>query len=421
MRNGKYFKNKKITVVGLARSGLACANLLYRLAARVSVTDSQDSPVLRQNVSKLASGDIKFELGRHSEDFIKGRDIVVISPGVTADSPAVVLAERLGIPVIAEIEVGWMLCPATVIAVTGTNGKTTVTTLIGKILQAQGRKVYVCGNIGNPFCNEVDKMDQDSFVSLEISSFQLERIRQFKPKIALMLNFSINHLDRYRDVGQYLEAKKRIYMNQDESDHLVLNQDDRSLKALAAEARPRVRFFSGTKDLNPDQAAVMAVAAILGIAPQVCRGVFRDFKGIEHRLEFVAEIEGIKFVNDSKATTVDAAVWALRNISSPVILICGGRDKGNDYSIISGLIQDKVKEVFLIGEARAKMSAAFRGLVPLQQASSLEEAVRLAFNKAKTGYTVLLSPMCSSFDMFTDYEDRGRKFKKTVQELGPRP
>jgi UDP-N-acetylmuramoylalanine--D-glutamate ligase len=417
MRNSEYFKGKRVAVVGLARSGLACANLLHRLGAKVSVTDSQDNPLLRQNVSKLESRDIKFELGGHSEDFVKDRDMIVLSPGVTDNSLPVVLARELGIPVIAEVEVGWILCPGTIIAVTGTNGKTTVTTLIAKSLQAQGRRVFVCGNIGNPFCNEVDKMDKDTFVSLEVSSFQLERIREFKPKIAVMLNFSSNHLDRYKDVKQYLQAKKRIYMNQDENDHLVLNQDDQTLKALAAEARSKVTFFSETQDLNPNQAAVMAVSGILGIAGQACRDVFRNFKGIEHRLEFVAEIDGIKFINDSKATTVDAAVWALRNILAPSILICGGRDKGNDYSVISGLMQDKVKEVFLIGEAQSKMSAAFRGLVSLQEVNSLEEAVRLAFNKASRGYTVLLSPMCSSFDMFTDYEDRGRKFKKAVQAL----
>jgi UDP-N-acetylmuramoylalanine--D-glutamate ligase len=417
MRNTDYFKNKKVTVVGLARSGLACANLLYNLGARISVTDNQDNQFIRQNVSKLESEDIKFELGRHSEDFIKDRDIIVLSPGVTNDSLPVVLAERLGIPVIAEVEVGWIVCPATIIAVTGTNGKTTVTTLIGRILEAQGRRVCVCGNIGNPFCKEVDKTDKDTFVSLEISSFQLERIREFRPKIAVMLNFSNNHLDRYKDVAQYLKAKKRIYMNQDENDHLVLNKKDHTLRALAKEARAKVTFFNEKPDLNPNQAAVMAVGSILGIAQELCLDVFRNFKGIEHRLEFFAEIDGIRFVNDSKATTVDAAAWALRNMSAPVILICGGRDKGNDYTIISDLMQDKVKEVFLIGEARAKMSSAFGKLLPVQEVNSLEEAVRLAFNKAKIGYTVLLSPMCSSFDMFADYEDRGRQFKEAVQGL----
>ncbi len=417
MRNTDYFQGKRITVVGLARSGLACANLLYNLGAEVSVTDNRDNLSLRQNVSKLKSEDIKFELGRHSEDFIKDRDIIILSPGVSDDSLPVVLAERLGIPVIAEIEVGWIVCPATVIAVTGTNGKTTVTTLIGKILEAQGKKVCVCGNIGNPFCNEVDKMDQDTFVSLEISSFQLERIRGFKPKIAVMLNFSSNHLDRYKDVAQYLNAKKRIYMNQDGSDHLILNQNDQTLRALVGEARSKVTFFNEGQGLNPNQAAVMAVGSVLGIARQLCLDVFGNFKGIEHRLEFVSEVGGVRFVNDSKATTVDSAAWALRNITAPIILICGGKDKGNDYAIISDLMQDKVKEVFLIGEARAKMHSAFGRLLPVQEVNSLEEAVRLAFNKAKRGYTVLLSPMCSSFDMFVDYEDRGSRFKKAVQDL----
>jgi UDP-N-acetylmuramoylalanine--D-glutamate ligase len=417
MRNTDHFKGKKVTIIGLARSGLACANLLYSLGADVSVTDNQDNPTLRQNVSKLKSGDIKFELGGHTDDFIKDRDLIVLSPGVSGDSLPVIWAERLGIPVIAEVEVGWILCPATVIAVTGTNGKTTVTTLIAKILEAQGKKVCVCGNIGNPFCSAVDKIDKDTFVSLEISSFQLERVRDFKPKIAAMLNFSNNHLDRYKDMAAYLEAKKRIYMNQGENDHLVLNQNDQTLMALAGQARSKVTFFHETQGLNSNQAAVMAVGSILGIPQGLCLEVFRNFKGIEHRLEYVAEFNGIRFVNDSKATTVDSAVWALRNISAPVILICGGRDKGNDYSIISDLVQDKVKEAFLIGEAKAKMSAAFKKFLSTHEVNSLKEAVRLAFNKAKKGYTVLLSPMCSSFDMFANYEDRGRQFKKAVQEL----
>jgi UDP-N-acetylmuramoylalanine--D-glutamate ligase len=417
MRNPDYFKGKRVTVVGLARSGVACVNLLYSLGAEVSVTDGKDSPTLRQNISQLKCRDIKFELGKHSEEFIRGRDMVVLSPGVSNDSLPVVLAERLGIPVIAELEVGWILCPATIVAVTGTNGKTTVSTLIGKILEACGKRVYVCGNIGNPFCAEVEKTDEHSFVSLEVSSFQLERIREFKPKIALMLNFSSNHLDRYRDVGQYLEAKKRIYMNQDKSDHLILNQDDPTLADLAGEARSKVAFFRQSQELNPNQAAVMAVASILGIAPKCCLDVFSDFKGIEHRLEFVDEIKGVRFINDSKATTVDAALWALRNVPAPVILICGGRDKGNDYSLLRDLMRDKVKGVFLIGEARTKMTAAFKGLVPVEEAESLQEAVRLAFNNARRGYTVLLSPMCSSFDMFSDYEDRGRQFKKATREL----
>ncbi|MDD5594812.1 MAG: UDP-N-acetylmuramoyl-L-alanine--D-glutamate ligase [Candidatus Omnitrophica bacterium] len=417
MRNIDYFKNKKITIVGLARSGLECANLLFGLGAQVSVTDSQDNTLTRQNSSKLISKEIKVELGKHSPDFIKGRELIVISPGVPNASPAVVWAQESAIPVISEIEVASILCPATIIAVTGSNGKTTVTTLIGKILKAAQKNVFVCGNIGRPFSAEVSKMQAGDFVSLEISSFQLERIRDFKPKISLILNFTKNHLDRYKDMQEYLEAKKRIFMNQESSDFLILNADCPVSKELAKEAKAQVVYFSKSKGLNPNQAAVIEVGKILGIDQEFSLQVFAQFSGVEHRLEYVAQINQVKFINDSKATTVDSAIWALENISSPIVLIAGGKDKGLDYSEILDLARDKVKEVVLIGEAKNKIKAAIGTSLSISEAGSLDDAVSLAFKKAKAGDCVLLSPMCSSFDMFSDYEARGRAFKKAVLNL----
>ena len=417
MKNTGYFKNKKIAIVGFARSGLSCANLLSDLGAEVSVTDNQDNDLTRSYASRIKSKEIKTELGKHSQEFIKGRDLLVISPGVPNDSLPVIWASEFNIPIISEIELAWILCPATIIAVTGSNGKTTVTTLIGKILEAGGRKVFVCGNIGNPFSGELEKMREGDFVSLEVSSFQLERIVNFKPKISVMLNFSTNHLDRYKDMREYLEAKKRIFMNQDKADYLVLNFQDNVLRELAKGTKAEVVYFSREDKLNPNQAAVLAVGSILGIEKGLILGVFSEFKGIEHRLEYVLEINNIKFINDSKSTTVDSAIWALENIQSPIILIAGGKDKGVDYGAILDLARNKVKEVILLGEAKKKIASAFKGTLSLDEAATLEEAVAKAFSKARSGDCVLLSPMCSSFDMFSSYEERGNIFKKSVYDL----
>ena len=417
MKNKDYFKGKKVTVAGLARSGFASANLLYDLGADVSVTDNQDNDSTRTYASQLKSKNIKIEIGRHSQDFIRGKDLLVVSPGIPDTALPIVLAKQFQIPVISEIELAWILCPATVIAVTGSNGKTTVTTLIANALEAGGERVFILGNIGNPFCSEVEKMEAGDFVSLEVSSFQLEKIHEFKPKIALILNFGCNHLDRYKDLQEYLQAKKRIFMNQDKSDYLVLNCEDLVVKELAKETKAEVIYFSKTPDLNPNQAAVLAVASILGINKELCLEVFREFKGIEHRLEYVTEINNVTFINDSKSTTIDSTIWAFKNISCPIVLIAGGKHKGIDYSIVSDLIREKAREVILIGEAKEKIKNALGGFLSIDEASTLEEAVKLAFSKAKSGDCVLLSPMRSSFDMFLNYEERGKIFKQAVFDL----
>ncbi|MFA5145507.1 MAG: UDP-N-acetylmuramoyl-L-alanine--D-glutamate ligase [Candidatus Omnitrophota bacterium] len=417
MRNIDHYQGKKVTIAGLARSGIASANLLYGLGLDVRVTDSKDNDATRSAALKLRSKDIQVELGRHSREFIKGRDLIIASPGVPNNAVVATLAAEFGIPVISEIELAWDLCPAKVIAVTGSNGKTTVTTLIGRILEAAGKKVFVCGNIGNPFSGEVEKIKEDDYVCLETSSFQLERIQRFRPKIAVMLNFTSNHMDRHKDMREYLEAKKRVFMNQEGTDHLVLNYEDPVLRSLAGQAKANIVYFSGTPGLNPNYAAVLAVGSILGIDKNLVSGILRDFKGIEHRLEYVAEINNIKFINDSKATTADSAAWALKSINSPVVLIAGGKDKGVDYSVILDLAREKARGIILIGEAREKIARALKGFPSIDEAATLEDAVRKAYALAKAGDSVLLSPMCSSFDMFSDYEQRGRVFKEAVYAL----
>lgn len=418
MPNQRYFKNKKITIVGLARSGVACANLLQRLGAQVSVTEAKDDAASRQAMKKLCSGEIKVELGKHSREFIEQADLVVISPGVPLDSVCAQWAKEYNKLLISEIEVASMLCPAPIIAVTGANGKTTVTTLIGQVLAAAGKKVFVCGNIGNPFSAEVEKIGKDDYVVLELSSFQLETIKNFKPKVAVIINLTANHLDRYQDIQEYLAAKKRIFMNQDCHDYLVLNADDQLLAAIAGEAKSKVVFFTKLAECNPNQSAVRAVGKILGIELALMQKVFRDFKGLPHRQEEVALINGVKFINDSKATTAVSAIWALNNICAPIILIAGGRDKKIDYRVILDAAKNKVKQVFLLGEAKEVIAASLAGGgFPIEKVATLKEAVAKAYALAKPQDVVLLSPMCASYDMFADYEERGRVFKKIVLDL----
>ncbi len=414
------YKNKKITIVGLARSGLAAALLLDDIGVEVSITDNSDTPQVRENLEKVNSAQIKIEIGKHTREFIIGRDLVIISPGVKDASSAVIWAKEFNIPIISEIELASSLCPASIIAITGTNGKTTVATLIGEVLKHAGKNVFVLGNIGQPFCSQVNQMKKTDFVSLEVSSFQLERIENFRPKVAVVLNFTPDHLDRYKDINEYLEAKKRIFLNQTPNDWAVLNYDDPVVRDLSKFTKAKIRYFNQspyTLNLNPNQLAVMAAVSIFGISKRSCYEVFENFKGVEHRMEFVENINGIEFINDSKGTNVDSTIWALKNTSKPVVLIAGGRDKNSDYSVICDIIKEKVKKIILIGEAKDKIRKSFNGLLPMEDAASIDEAISLAYRSARKGDCVLLSPMCASFDMFRNYEERGRVFKDIVRNL----
>ncbi len=416
MRNTDFLKGKGVLIVGLARSGASCARLLSGLGARVRVTDNQDNASTRNNAQGLFALGVKLELGRHSREFLEGVTMVVVSPGVPNDSLPVLLAREKNIPVVSEIELSWQLCPSTVIAITGTNGKTTVTTLVGRIIEGCGRKVFVCGNIGTPFSSQVDRMETGDFVSLEVSSFQLENIDRFRPKVSAILNLSANHLDRYGDMAEYLQAKKNIFRNQDSSDFLVLNSNDPQVSGLGKECRAKTLYFDSLS-LNANYAAALTIASALGFDRGRAVEALRGFAGVEHRMEKVSEVKGVLFINDSKSTTTEATVWALKNISSPVILIAGGREKGNDYQVVARLAQDKVKLAFLIGESKERIRRAFADKVETDFASTLEEAVKKAFSAASPGDCVLFSPMCKSFDMFLNFEERGTFFKRAVTGL----
>jgi UDP-N-acetylmuramoylalanine--D-glutamate ligase len=419
----KSYKNLKVTVVGLARSGMAGARLLKKSGASVSLTEKNNTPALEKLAAQLKAEGIDVELGPHSRSFVEGRDLIVISPGVRLDADPVKWAKELNIEVISEIELASSLCPAPIIAITGTNGKTTTTTLVGEVIKAAGKKAFCMGNIGTPFSSAVLSIRKEDVVSLEVSSFQLETIKDFKPKIAVILNITPDHLDRYKTVAEYLDAKKRIYMNQTKDDWLILNYGDDVLRKIASEAQSRVLFFNkdaseaGEGSFNKNELAVLAVAKALGIERAVCLEVFKNFKGVEHRMEFVRDIGGIEFINDSKATNIDSTAWALTNIRKPAVLIAGGRDKGSDFASIKDLVKDKVREVVLAGEASGRIAAAWEGVVPICRVETFHEAVTAAYRKARPGDMVIFSPMCKSFDMFTDYEHRGRVFKEIVWKL----
>ncbi len=421
-------KNKKVTVVGLARSGEAVARLLSEKGARVSVSDCLENQKLCQALTALKSSSRieKAELGRHTRNLIDGQDLVVLSPGVRLDAQPVVWARQNKIPVVSEIEAAYWFSPSPVIAITGTNGKTTVTTLIGRILRAAGKKCVVCGNIGTPFSAEVNKLTSAHIVVLEVSSFQLETIDKFRPAVAVVLNLTPDHLDRYKNIEQYAQVKARIFLNQTARDWAILNSDDPYKEYFAARAQSKIKYFSKGVEgavifpgFNANYAASIIASSLFSVDQQVSLGVCRRFKGIEHRLEQAGQIKGVTFINDSKATNVDSTIWALDNLKQPIVLIAGGRDKGSNFALIRPRLKNNVRAMVVFGEAREKIRDAFSDLLPIETAGDLEDAVKKALTQANKGDCVLLSPMCASFDMFDDYTHRGRVFKQIVNNLKP--
>ncbi|MEK7868056.1 MAG: UDP-N-acetylmuramoyl-L-alanine--D-glutamate ligase [Candidatus Omnitrophota bacterium] len=421
----------KVIVVGLAKSGIEAVRLLASRKNTVFITELKNDEAAKKSRDLLIKkGVIKpenIELGAHSDKFIKKSDYMVVSPGVRADSLPIKLAEAKKIPVITELELAYTMCPAStpIIAVTGTSGKTTTTTLIGQMLRSSGLDAIICGNIGNPFSGEINRIKKDSIVVLEVSSFQLELIDKFKPKVSIILNISDNHLDRHKDMHEYISAKCRIFLNQDTKDVLFLNKNDEYLREIAcAVKRTRVEFFNEYKNfsqrhgiLNEDFLAAMSAASIMGVDENKMLEVIRNFKGIEHRLEHVANVNGVDFINDSKATTVSSVGWALKSLEKNIILIMGGRYKGGDFGLLKPLVEKKVDYIISIGEARLQIKNGLGGVKPIFEANSFSQAVSKGFKRAKKGGRVLLSPGCSSFDMFKSYEERGKIFKELVNEI----
>lgn len=439
------FKNKRVTIIGLAESGFSAAKFLKALRAKVRVSESSDTPEVRGRLKFL--GDVEYEVGGHTRQFITNADVMVISPGVPINAECVKWAGQKKMPVLSELELGGLFCRAPIIAVTGTNGKSTTSTLIHEILKANDIKSFLLGNIGTPLCEEVLNIKRNSVVSLEVSSFQLEAIRRFRPKAAVYLNLTQDHLDRYRDMAEYAKVKSRIFENQKRTDYAVLNYDDAALRPLGGKINSKVFYFSvkervrgiyldgekvmlnlakkpeevcgrGDIALSGEHNAGNALASILAVKlikkDAKALPVLKNFTGLRHRLELAAESGGVKYIDDSKSTTVDSAIKALNSLPGGVILIAGGRDKGSDYSPVKSH-EDKLKCVILIGEARDKIRNDLNGLsAPILDAKTMKDAVSLAKQMAKDGDAVLLSPMCSSFDMFKDYKERGEAFSAAV-------
>jgi UDP-N-acetylmuramoylalanine--D-glutamate ligase len=419
----------KAVVVGLAKSGIEAARLLASRKDTVFITESRNDAVSRKSGDLLIKeGVVKpenIEFGVHTDKFIKKADLMIVSPGVRRDAEPVKLAESRKIPVISELELAYTMCPAPIIAVTGTSGKTTTTTLIGQMLKASGLDAVVCGNIGNPFSGEIKRIKKDSVVVLEVSSFQLELINEFKPAVSIILNISDNHLDRHKDMEEYITAKCRIFLNQDKDGILFLNKNDELLREISCAVKgPKVIFFNDYKNfrkkykiLNEDYVAAMSAASVMGASESVMPEVIKHFKGIEHRLEAVASVKGVDFINDSKATTISSVEWALKSLGENIVLIMGGRYKGGDFGLLKGLIKKKVDYIISIGEARLQIKNSLKGIKPIFEADNFSDAVFEGFKKAKKGGRVLLSPGCSSFDMFKNYEERGKIFKELVNEI----
>ena len=435
---------KMILVVGMARSGLAAARLLQSRGEDVFVSEG-GSPKTTEQLDVLG---IPWEAGKHSVERFLSADEIVVSPGVPPHIAPLASARQKGIPIVSELEVAARYLQGDIIAITGSNGKTTTTTLVGEIFRADGRVVQVGGNIGVAMCGLVDTSTAQTVNVIEVSSFQLDGIRRFRPHIAALLNITPDHLDRYASFAAYRSSKFRIFENQLQTDAAVLNRDDPQVCPPPVAIRAHQRFFSrrertasgafraeGNLYLNGQAVmsasdlrlrgehnvenvlASMAITGAYGVAPAALVKAISEFRGVEHRIEYVASVRGIEFFNDSKATNVDSAIKAVESFDGGLIMILGGKDKGAPYRPLIEAMRGKVKHAVLIGEASGKIVEAIGENFPYSRAESIGDAVKQAWKIGQSGDVVLLSPACASFDMFESYEHRGREFKKAVEEM----
>lgn len=443
-------KNKRALVVGLARTGSAAARFLAARGAQVAVTEERLEGAVAAEAAALRTLGVRVECGGHNPASFLAADLIVLSPGVPLALEALKVARRKGIEIISELELAWRFLRGTVVAVTGSNGKTTTASLLGKIFADAGRRVQVGGNIGTPLISLVDSAADDSVNVVEVSSFQLEAINSFRPRVATLLNITPDHLDRHAAMSDYVAAKARLFGYQGGDDFAIFNADDRYCVELAPEVRAQRFWFSRRRRLDvgtfveddwlvfadaatrepllPRQAirlpgehnlenvlAAACAARLLGVPPPQIRAAVAGFEGVEHRLEFVAEIDGVRYYNDSKATNVDAALKAVQAFPGNLIVILGGKDKGGDFRPLQEPLRQRARQVLLIGAARQKIADQLANGVPTEVLETLPQAVERAAALAVAGDTVLLAPACASFDQFDNFEHRGRVFKEEVQ------
>ncbi len=442
---------KKVLVVGLARTGIATALFCAERGARVTATEERPEREIAEAAAKLRAAGVALELGGHHPETFARQDLIVPSPGVSPMMPALAAARAIGVPVWSEIELAWRFLRGRLICITGSNGKTTTTSLIGHILETTQFPVQVAGNIGTPLISRVDLSSDASFTVVEASSFQLESISAFRPDIAVLLNVTPDHLDRHGSIEAYGAAKARMFENQTAEDAVVINADD-AVAPQYAPAEPRVFWFSREKRVASgcylrgeeiifrcdgvesvllerkdiglrgshnieNVLAAAAAAKLAGVEPAAIAEGVRTFAGVEHRIEYVATISGVEYFNDSKATNVDATLKALDAFPGNVLVILGGKDKGCDYKILRKALRSHARLALLIGSAADKIEAELAGVIPVERAETLARAVEIASRRAQPGDTVLLAPACASFDQFENYEHRGRVFKQLVRDL----
>jgi UDP-N-acetylmuramoylalanine--D-glutamate ligase len=447
-------EGRSISIIGAAKSGLAAAKSLVESGAKIFVSDIQSEEKLKSALNTVGLSDkVQYEAGGHS-DRVLDAEFIILSPGVRTDIPILLKAQEKGIPIYSEIEIAYRMSSGRRLVVTGSNGKTTTTTLLAEFCRKQFPEVFLGGNIGIPMMEFATKTTPDSLQVLEVSSFQLETISDFTPDIGVITNFFENHLDRYPSYKAYIEAKKRIALNMNEKHWLILNADQDAMHELSSQVDCRVAWFgwsvadcrpavtvendsfvyydqTGNRlelfpvssariigEHNTENIMCASLAALLaGVKAELLEPVVKEFPGVEHRLEWVRELNGVTFINDSKGTNCAASITALKACRQPTILIAGGRDKGTDLSEWVEAVRTRTRGIVLYGEARKRFRSALEGLIPIKIASGFEDAVSIANEWSESGDTVLLSPACSSYDLFPNFEVRGQRFKALVHEL----
>lgn len=410
-------KGKKIAILGLGESGFQTAFFLQRRGARLWVSDAGDSEQLRQRKEALEKAQIPVEIGKHTVENIIDSSFVVISPGISPRTDIYQTLHKEQVEILSEIELAFRFFSGDVIAVAGTDGKTTVTTLIKEILCGCGMKAISCGNIGNPFIGEIDTRSADTIVILEVSSFQLYHIKLFRPKVAVLLNIAPDHLNWHYNFQDYVDAKNKLFQNQTKNDYAIVNFQDTETAQFLCRIKAQKLFFNQfPSDLDANREAALMICDVYNLDKKRGESIVRGFPGVEHRLEYIPSSDTVVYINDSKSTSLHSLTWALASMKKKVILICGGRNKGLDFTTVRKDVKEKVMCAVVIGEARDEIMQAWKDIVQCIPAHGVEEALTVARTHAEDGDTILFSPACTSFDMFSSYKERGTLFKKLVRQ-----